>query len=193
MKSASAQASVTDLLLAGRTMQHAADLNGWPRRWVLAIVAGQPGWSIDEHTDTLRVATGDRLEDAMRDSTLGELLARGAEGGPGGGPVPGSRVTHAEIRAWAIEHSIPVSTRGRVRAPVIAQYLAAHQQEEELLVIALKAGRDDLALLVRACLIAAGIEPVPDQAEADQFRRLADDIGDGADQLPVPPGGGGAR
>lgn len=47
---------------------------------------------------------------------------------------------------------------------------------------------DDASRLVAACLVAAGHDPQPDGADAEEYQRLADELGDGLDELPVPGG-----
>jgi len=43
---------------------------------------------------------------------------------PAAGPVPEAEPTLAEIRAWAIEHDLPVAAKGRIRADVLAAFRA---------------------------------------------------------------------
>ena len=43
---------------------------------------------------------------------------------PAAGPVPDAEPTLAEIRAWAIEHDLPVAAKGRIRADVLAAFRA---------------------------------------------------------------------
>ena len=56
----------------------------------------------------------------------GELLhgARVELALPAAGPVPDAEPTLAEIRAWALEHDLPVSPKGRIRADVMAAFRA---------------------------------------------------------------------
>lgn len=47
---------------------------------------------------------------------------------------------------------------------------------------------EDPGRLVAACLIAAGFCPAPKgREEAEQYQRLADELGDGLDRLPARP------
>lgn len=56
---------------------------------------------------------GELLHGASIESTL-----------PAAGHVPDAEPTLAEIRAWAIEHDLPVSAKGRIRADVLAAFRA---------------------------------------------------------------------
>jgi len=56
----------------------------------------------------------------------GELLhgANIEQALPAAGRVPDAEPTLAEIRAWAIEHDLPVAAKGRIRADVLAAFRA---------------------------------------------------------------------
>jgi len=56
----------------------------------------------------------------------GELLhgANIEQALPAAGPVPDAEPTLAEVRAWAIEHDLPVAATGRIRAEVLSAFRA---------------------------------------------------------------------
>jgi hypothetical protein len=96
------------------------DLDGSPADGTLRFGLEGAEYEIDlsqNNADTLRAALGPFIGHARRVTS--------AEPARRGGRTPPARQRSASIRAWAKEHGIAVSERGRIPASVAEQYEAA--------------------------------------------------------------------
>lgn len=66
---------IKQLLASGRTAQQVADLTGWPRNRVVALVTNTKGWLLDPQSDTVYQPGGTEAPDLL---TVDGLLAHAA-------------------------------------------------------------------------------------------------------------------
>ena len=96
------------------------DLDGSPADGTLRFGLDGAEYEIDlsqKNADTLRAALAPFIDHARR-AASGETARRSGRGVP-------ARQRSASIRAWAKEHDIAVSERGRIPATVAERYEAA--------------------------------------------------------------------
>ncbi len=66
---------------------------------------------------------------ALSESLAGERVEQRLADLAEAGDLPPAPPTPAQIRLWAVTHGIDVSAKGRIPAPVLAAYTAAHAAE----------------------------------------------------------------
>ena len=101
------------------TVELEDDLTGGPAEETVRFAVDGTGYEIDLS--------------AKNAAAFGKLLAPYIEHGRKAGRAPGrwggrtvaSRQRSGDIRAWAKQHGLPVSERGRIPASVVEQYEAA--------------------------------------------------------------------